>query len=361
MARYTIANRAFQALDRPRIRCYAHVMAARYVLARDLRYRMITRTDVELRVPGGESITLPLTWYLIVSKLTHPTTIERACEAFGVEVSEQPLLARAFERMQQLGILRREASARDGDGASILDVLEPSVLRGSNKRQISRALRAGRMVVIPNAVRPKLADAVHRALKQTSAWKPHQGLYGNFFFSHHNIYDEWAFPKALRAMQAVFTSTATCDLMGELSGEDCSSVQPAFSASLYLPGDYSLPHTDSDHSRTVAFVWHLTKHWDRTWGGALYWCPSGVSLMPSFNTLVLFVVSKASKHIVTTVAPHARGHRLGVNGWWRGKVRAGRAKEETVRAPTQSKVLADMRAPYGARAKIICGGRVGIA
>ncbi|KAH8093026.1 hypothetical protein JL720_5200 [Aureococcus anophagefferens] len=72
-------------------------------------------------------------------------------------------------------------------------------------------------------------------------------------------------------------------------------------------------------TRTVAYVWHLSKGWRPEWGGALYWAGAdhAVATHPaSFNTLVLFCVTTTSAHFVTTVSPHHEGKRLTFNGWW---------------------------------------------
>jgi Rps23 Pro-64 3,4-dihydroxylase Tpa1-like proline 4-hydroxylase len=97
-----------------------------------------------------------------------------------------------------------------------------------------------------------------------------------------------------------------------------------FSASWYLPGDHSLPHTDAvthadGEQRQVAFVWHLARGWRSEWGGALFWCPGNVYLAPTFNTLVLFTVGPNSYHFVSQVSPYAQGKRLAINGWWTGR------------------------------------------
>jgi Rps23 Pro-64 3,4-dihydroxylase Tpa1-like proline 4-hydroxylase len=102
-----------------------------------------------------------------------------------------------------------------------------------------------------------------------------------------------------------------------------------FSASWYLPGDHSLPHTDAIASgggarRQVAFIWHLAKDWQSEWGGALFWCPKTLYLPPVFNSLVLFNVGPGTSHFVTQVSPYA-GKRLAINGWRTGPAATGDA------------------------------------
>jgi Rps23 Pro-64 3,4-dihydroxylase Tpa1-like proline 4-hydroxylase len=93
-------------------------------------------------------------------------------------------------------------------------------------------------------------------------------------------------------------------------------------------------------------VWHLTRDWNPSWGGDFYWIPSRASLPPSFNTLLLFVVTNQSDHFVTTVSPYASGQRLAINGWWQ---------------TSRPKKVARKKAALAARqrsTRSICGGRV---
>jgi Rps23 Pro-64 3,4-dihydroxylase Tpa1-like proline 4-hydroxylase len=124
------------------------------------------------------------------------------------------------------------------------------------------------------------------------------------------------------------------------------------------PGDYIMPHTDlyrhENVFRRVAFVIHLSKDWDVSYGGDFVWCnphavvpPRCISIVAltsrlpdpsprSYNTMVLFPVSPHSCHWVrcksaarATSLTHARYKvspvfkgtpptlkRLAVSGWW---------------------------------------------
>lgn len=286
-----------------------------YVLSESMKWRMVTRDKVEVRV-FGDSVALPLAWYLIVLKLAQPTTLERAAAAYGVDLDEHPEISRMLLQLAKAGVIRPRDEVRTARGTSLLDLLDPAVFgKPGNRKQISAALRAGRLVIIQNAFKKSVADEAYRALSTTSEWQPYEQYYPGFFYHHHNLYDPFAFPPAMRHLHDTFASAATRDFVTDLSGQDCSG-EPAFAAGLYLPGDHSLPHDDSYGTRTVAYVWHLTRDWNPAWGGDFYWVPNRLSLPPSFNTLLLFVVSKKSDHFVTTVSPYAKGQRLAINGWW---------------------------------------------
>jgi hypothetical protein len=304
-----------------------------YVVSEAVKWRMVARDHVEVRV-FGDTVSLPLPWYMILLKFTRPTTLERAAAAYGVDLGERPEIGRMFLQLAKAGIIRRRDEApKPTNEKSLLDLLDPSIFgKPANRKRISTALRRERLVVIPNAFRKSVADEAHRALTTCTEWQPYERFYQGFFYHHHNLYDPFAFPPAMRELHDVFASAATKDFIAGLSGQNCSG-EPAFAAGLYLPGDHSLPHSDSDGSRTVAYVWHLTRDWDPSWGGDFYWVPNRLSLPASFNTLLLFVVSDNSDHFVTTVSPYAKGQRLAINGWWKNSGRRTKKRAAPEKPP----------------------------
>lgn len=188
-------------------------------------------------------------------------------------------------------------------------------------------MASGGLVAIRDAFEPEFAERMYRSLDSCRAWRLHEGGEQSFHFHHHNLYDPKEYPADLAWCASIFESPGTKAWVTRLSGRHCAG--PAeFSASLYLPGDHSLPHndvaaTDGNFNRQVAFVWHLAKDWRPEWGGALYWCSKAAYLPPAFNTLYLFNVGPESNHFVTHVSPYAQGRRLTVNGWWTGPAATG--------------------------------------
>jgi hypothetical protein len=67
-------------------------------------------------------------------------------------------------------------------------------------------------------------------------------------------------------------------------------------------GDYSAVHNDKAKNRRVAYILHLTKDWDSSWGGALVWCRPFLPIVPSFNSLTIFSVSSRTHHFVQPVS-----------------------------------------------------------
>ena len=193
-------------------------------------------------------------------------------------------------------------------------------------------MAAGNLIVIRDAFEQDFAERMYRSLDGCTTWRPYEGYEEDFSYHHHNLYHPEEYPPDLAWCSKIFGSSSTQEWVRRLSGRSC--VGPTqFSASWYLPGDYSLPHNDIAESgesfdrkvfnRQVAYVWHLAKDWRSEWGGALYWCAKAYYLPPVFNTLLLFNVGTESNHFVTHVSPYAQGKRLAINGWWTGPAAAG--------------------------------------
>src|SRR5262245_18881012 len=217
--------------------------------------------------------------------------------------------------------------------SSLQTYLNAEVTDREGIERIGKGLRAGKLVVVREALHASFAERMFQCLDQFSDWKLYEtdsavtadGPPGKpFRYHHHNNYERSRYPEELTWCDGIFASEGTRHFVEQLSGQDCTGVT-SFSASWYQPGDHSCPHSDrvvmdnGDTVRTVAFVWHLAKAWPPDWGGALYWCPTLRYVPPSFNTLVLFLVTDASAHFVTQVSPYAKTKRLAINGWWVGR------------------------------------------
>lgn len=202
----------------------------------------------------------------------------------------------------------------------------PVFANEDSKRQISDHLRTGGLVLIRDALQEAVALKMFACLDQYSDWKVYESYKTEFHYHHHNIYEGQPHPADLIWCRNIFASEPTKSLIQSLSQRDCSG-DTVLSASLYLPGDHSLPHNDllanQNALRQVAFIWHLTREWQPTWGGDLFWCPTNRYLTPSFNTLILFNVTPDSFHHVTQVSPYATSKRLAISGWWTGPSKDG--------------------------------------
>jgi hypothetical protein len=222
-----------------------------------------------------------------------------------------------IEEFVHQGLLKEDADEVDAEGgASLVSLLRKDVFGDpSTTERIGSHLTAGRLVMIPNALDRDFAESVYASLHECTKWKPREGFEPGFHFSHHNLVDSEDFPAPLRECHAIFGSHATRGFVERLSGRRCGGATTC-AASWYQPGDHSLPHSDGNLQREVAFVWHLTKGWDSSWGGHLVWCPTGTLIKPMFNCLHLFVVNSTSYHFVSVVSGRCEHKRLAVNGWW---------------------------------------------
>lgn len=208
----------------------------------------------------------------------------------------------------------------------MMDYLNPALFEDPEiLKDIGVRLAAGELVVIQNAFLNDFAEYVWADLaREELEWPFNEYYAGNGFgYSHHNFYDSTRFSPVMKQTYSIFDHPATKTFMTELSQRDCLAEHPiSASPSRYLPGDYSLSHTDQEDDRAVAFVWHLSKNWRGAWGGALYWESEdheNAYYPASFNTLHLFSVSIRSAHFVTAVSRIAVGKRLTFNGWWNSK------------------------------------------
>jgi hypothetical protein len=286
-----------------------HSGSARLILAKHAVLR-VEDAALHVAVRGG-SFTLPATVHGVLQEFARPRTADEVftgLEAdFGIEDFRH-----LVGTLHAAGLLER-ADAQ----VSIETVLRPGLLAQPGlKARLRAATTSGRMCVIRDAFAPAFAEGVAGVLDATTDWKPYQDFNQPFFhYTHHNLYEHAQYDGELRRCFDIFNSSATKTTMGELFNVDCGGALH-FGASLYLPGDYSLPHDDRLGPRSLAFVWHLSRNWDPSWGGHLYWAPTMTYLKPTFNTLIIFPVTRRSWHFVCPVSPYAKSQRLTVNGWW---------------------------------------------
>ena len=69
-------------------------------------------------------------------------------------------------------------------------------------------------------------------------------------------------------------------------------------------------------SRVLTFNYWLTKNWLSDWGGKLIWENPYAEIVPTFNTLVMFLPTQISHHWVEKVAETVTEPRLAISGWF---------------------------------------------
>jgi hypothetical protein len=204
--------------------------------------------------------------------------------------------------------------------------LSPAAMKLLHAPDARRRLEGGELLILPNAFVGSFAEGLYAALDSWCDWTPRERFKDTrFCFRFHYMADSATLPAEVSACRAVFGSEATKLFWGGLVGRPFPG-PIEFGITRYAPGDYALPHSDhsgeDDYGRGLAFLWHLTKDWKPAWGGELYWCPTQQYVTPEFNTLLLFLVTDRSEHMVTPVSPFAQGKRLSVTGWWTHPSRA---------------------------------------
>lgn len=118
-----------------------------------------------------------------------------------------------------------------------------------------------------------------------------------------------------QTVRALVESEEFLALVRRITGLPANSVETMF-ASQYVTGDFLDAHTDEGGPRRqLAFVLNLSMEWREDMGGNLVF-DDAHTLVPRFNTLVLFDVrGKGRNHKVTTVTAEADDARLAVSGW----------------------------------------------
>ena len=113
-------------------------------------------------------------------------------------------------------------------------------------------------------------------------------------------------------------SEAILNLMRTMTGEDAVRKADCY-ASNYAPGHFLTAHDDrhDSHDRVAAYVFSMTKTWDKNWGGHLAFFDDAGNitdaLIPSFNTLNIFLVPQL--HSVQLVSSFAGANRSSYLGW----------------------------------------------
>src|SRR5947207_961695 len=136
--------------------------------------------------------------------------------------------------------------------ASLEHYLNPEVWADRDRHDaIAAGLRAGRLVVVRDALRPALAEQVHQCLVDATNWQitdsyEHPELcrhdVRDFNYRHHNIRAPAPGQDALILCREIFRSPASGAFIGDLAGLSCRA-PAAIVATWYRPGDHSFPHS----------------------------------------------------------------------------------------------------------------------
>jgi 2-oxoglutarate-Fe(II)-dependent oxygenase superfamily protein len=264
---------------------------------------------------AGAPLELPLSLFQVLMAFSERTTARQVFETLDVDVDLDRFGAIVREFCER-GLLVQDIPVEDGP-----DLRHALGSRGLGNpllaSELAAALQQGRAVVIPDALPTTLAERVHQELDRSNRWSVDEGGHDFFHYRNSVIEQLQAHGGALAECSRLFRSAATRRFIAEISGQDCAGPAHA-AAAWYRSGDYALPHDDSaaHASRSVAYIWYVTKGWRREWGGSLFWGPTGQYVSPGFNVLVMFNAMPSNVHFVCPVAPTVTGKRLTINGFW---------------------------------------------
>ena len=171
-------------------------------------------------------------------------------------------------------------------------------------------------------------------MKQLQALNPEQrhkfmnGIYNRARTQFQYVFNQYYITQAIELneqpghpmhqVQEFVNSEEYLGLMRKLTGEPAVRKADSY-ASMYMPGHFLTDHDDrhDKHNRVAAFVFSMTKIWEKDWGGHLaFFDDAGnikEALIPSFNTLNMFLIPQS--HSVQLVAPFAGGNRTSYLGW----------------------------------------------
>ena len=192
--------------------------------------------------------------------------------------------------------------------------------------------------ILENALVPEAAEALREELLAFDGWEyqdrkslsPEQVAYQEihapgYTFSRHTLqFGQHALPPLLEELRAYLVSPPVRAWMEQVSGRRCDDFEGG--AALLTEGGHIADHNDygifrlpdgSTVTRALTFNYYLTRRWQADWGGAFVWKKPPARVLPSFNTLVMFLVSQQSVHHVEPVGPGAGEKRLAVTGWYR--------------------------------------------
>jgi hypothetical protein len=206
-------------------------------------------------------------------------------------------------------------------GMNIKRYLNDHVLDNQDSIQaLQDRLEMGQVVLIPNAFDADFAQAMHDELFHKAKFTLSEGYHSDGYTHMFHTVPPHNQSSFLRHVNHIFSSVDSRTFLTDFTDLDClgdTIVEPSYHA----PGNFENPYTADEDQHNVAFTWLLSKDWQPEWGGALYWCPETPEFSyvhATFNTLVLFKVTRASQHMITQVSRHATSSskRLAYNGFW---------------------------------------------
>jgi Rps23 Pro-64 3,4-dihydroxylase Tpa1-like proline 4-hydroxylase len=188
--------------------------------------------------------------------------------------------------------------------------------------------------LIKEALDPKVAEQLYRELLQFANWardseKTDQGegvpeLEKDYSYRRQSILaSSPQAPTTLAKLNTYLNSAELLSWISDVSGRKCDYF--VGSAARFGPGDHITRHNDnltvtkSDgliHRRVVTINYWLTPDWLPELGGQFVWETPYAEIVPTFNTMVIFLPGPSTQHWVEPVAESVTAPRLSITGWF---------------------------------------------
>ena len=203
----------------------------------------------------------------------------------------------------------------------------------NDQKNIQEGLRQP-YLKINHALDCQYAEDLHKDLLETKIWreqgdttmseKAAQKVLDTFKYSRKGItLGDPANPSGLLNLYNYLNSAYVLEWMSVVSGRRCDFFEG--SATIFRSGDHISRHNDvytkktpegKIQSRALTFNYWLTKDWVPEWGGRLIWEKPYAEIIPTFNTLVIFLPTQMSQHWVEPVAEFVTVPRFAISGWF---------------------------------------------
>ena len=273
-----------------------------------------------------------------------------------------------------LGAVAREVEVGvDDEPFELSDMLGPWSAKPGAWAAVRAALRDGRFVHIRDALQPQLAEDIWREMNATDRWVFRSGFEPDYQFQGSSVMDADVRDRvAFESLNDLFDFLDAPEVKAPFAEAAGVSLGGPFQGfiSLLGAGDHAAPHTDvhayapdelpeherplfpAGYRRAVAWVCHMSKDWDPSWGGDLVWTTPMTHITPRFNSLTLFPSFNDAWHFVQPVAAHAAKagmpKRMSISGWWTTTdIAAGREREHSLSAGLCEKLGGCRRAFVG--------------
>lgn len=187
--------------------------------------------------------------------------------------------------------------------------------------------------VIRDALEPEFAERLYNELLIFDQWstdseKTFQGegvpeLQAGYTYHRKSIFTNSPLaPAALVELDAYLNSEACLTWMSNTTGRKCDNF--VGNAALFEAGDHISRHNDNltvhkdgiAFRRVVTLNYWLAKNWHSDWGGRFVWETPRAEIVPSFNTMLVFLPGPSTHHWVEAVSDAATEPRLSITGWF---------------------------------------------